>query len=195
MRIGKGIGICAMLLASLILGACGSNAATDGPGTGTETSRAKLYQSAEQMADDSDLIVVGSVDDTRTVQDLDDATDFTLADVKVLTTIKGDADGDTVVVRQTGSPEQSGSDLLMSSGDTVMLFLVRSGLDGELADQYYITGDTAGLYAIDAVDDAANTTQKGDPPADDARFRRVDMQSGDSLPQTLTAEDVEEMTD
>ena len=195
MRIGKGIGICAMLLASLVLGACGSDAGTATPRTGTETSRAKLYQSAEQMADDSDLIVVGSVDDTRTVQDLDDTTDFTLADVKVLTTIKGDAGGDTVVVRQTGSPEQSGSDLLMSSGDTVMLFLVRSGLDGELADQYYIAGATAGLYAIDAVDDAADTTQEGDPPADDARFRRVDTQSGDSLPQTLTAEDVEEMTD
>lgn len=193
MRIGKGIGICAMLLASLILGACGSDAATDGPGTGT--SRAKLYQSAEQMADDSDLIVVGSVGDTRTVQDLDDTTDFTLADVKVLTTIKGDAGGDTVVVRQTGSPEQGDSDLLMSPGDTVMLFLARSELDGELADQYYITGATAGLYAMDAVDVAADTTQEGDPPADGARFRRVDMQSGDSLPQTLTTEDVEAMTD
>ena len=194
MRIGKGIGICAMLLASLVLGACGSDAGTAAPRTGTETSRAKLYQSAEQMADDSDLIVVGSVGDTRTVQDLDDTTDFTLADVKVLTTIKGDAGGDTVVVRQTGSPEQSGSDLLMSSGDTVMLFLVHSGLDGELADQYYITGATAGLYSIDAVDSMSSLARGDDSPADDAHFQRVDMQSGDSLPQTLTMEDVEAMT-
>lgn len=195
MRIGKGIGICAMLLASLVLGACGSDAATDGPETGTEMSRVKLYQSAEQMADDSDLIVVGSVGDTRTVQDLDDITDFTLADVKVLTTIKGDAGGDTVVVRQTGSPEQGESDSLMSSGDTVMLFLVRSGLDGELADQYYVTGATAGLYAIDAVDSMSSLARGDDSLADDARFQRVDTQSGDSLPQTLTAEDVEAMTD
>ncbi|WP_289093881.1 hypothetical protein [uncultured Bifidobacterium sp.] len=194
MRIGKGIGICVMLLASLVLGACGSDAANAGPVTGTEVSRVKLYQSTEQMADDSDLIVVGSVSNTRTVQDLDDTTDFTLANVKVLATIKGDADDDTIVVRQTGSVEQGDSELLISSGDTVMLFLVHSGLDGELADQYYITGATAGLYSIDAVDSMSSLARGDDSPADDAHFQRVDMQSGDSLPQTLTMEDVEAMT-
>lgn len=157
-----------------------------------DMSRVTLYQSVDDMFNDSDLVVIGTVQNTSVVQDIDDITDFTLSDVFVEQTIFGDSvNKNMITVRQTGSSEQQTGESFMSPGDCVLLFLVHSGLDGELADQYYITGATAGWYELNAVDDMQLlSTDSDNINYSQFSFERVDMDSGDTLPSTLSPDEL-----
>lgn len=186
MRIHQVVVASVAALACMGLGACGSVDETVSR-SGSDMSRVKVYQSVEQLADDSDAIIIGDVQSTAVTRDIDDVTDFTLASVLVKEVAKGDlAPSDDITVRQTGADAPQ-----LSEGDTVMLFLVHSGLDGELAGHYYITGATAGMYEADPL---AEVLQADDSENDgiqsNTQFERVDKDSGDDLPMTLTMDDI-----
>ena len=185
----------AALSIALGVGACGSGTTAQTSGNATtskgENSRAKMYDSVKAITDDSDLVVVGTVADQKVVQDIDDETDFTLSTVKVITTKKGDAGDETVVVRQTGSTKNQTAGAMMKTGSTYLLFLVHSGLAGDLASQYYVTGADAGIYLASAT--AKAKTQTGTATEQDISeetFNRVNSDSGDNLPATLTVDEV-----
>lgn len=185
----------AALSIALGVGACGSGTTAQTSGNATtskdENSRVKMYDSVKAITDDSDLVVVGTVADQKVVQDIDDETDFTLSTVKVITTKKGDAGDETVVVRQTGSTKNQTAGAMMKTGSTYLLFLVHSGLAGDLASQYYVTGADAGIYLASAT--AKAKTQTGTATEQDISeetFNRVNSDSGDNLPATLTVDEV-----
>ncbi|MFR0574693.1 hypothetical protein ACLUWS_05540 [Bifidobacterium boum] len=182
---------------ALGVGACGSGSSTPTQTGGSTaasengTSRAKMYDSVKAITDDSDLVVVGTVADQKVVQDIDNETDFTLSTVKVITTKKGDAGDETVVVRQTGSTKNQTTGAMMKTGSTYLLFLVHSGLSGDLASQYYVTGADAGIYLAPATVKAkAQTGTATEQDISGETFNRVNSDSGDNLPATLTVDEV-----
>ena len=180
---------------ALGVGACGSGTTAQTSGNATtskgEISRVKMYDSVKAITDDSDLVVVGTVADQKVVQDIDDETDFTLSTVKVITTKKGDAGDETVVVRQTGSTKNQTAGAMMKTGSTYLLFLVHSGLSGDLASQYYVTGADAGIYLASATAKAkAQTGTATEQDISGETFNRVNSDSGDNLPATLTVDEV-----
>ena len=180
---------------ALGVGACGSGTTAQTSGNATtskgEISRVKMYDSVKAITDDSDLVIVGTVADQRVVQDIDDETDFTLSTVKVITTKKGDAGDETVVVRQTGSTKNQTAGAMMKTGSTYLLFLVHSGLSGDLASQYYVTGADAGIYLASATTKAkAQTGTATEQDISGETFNRVNSDSGDNLPATLTVDEV-----
>ena len=181
---------------ALGVGACGSGSAptqTRGSTTASEnrTSRAKIYDSVKAITDDSDLVIVGTVADQKVVQDIDDETDFTLSTVKVITTKKGDVGDETVVVRQTGSTKNQTAGAIMKTGSTYLLFLVHSGLSGDLTSQYYVTGADAGIYlACTTAKAKAQTGSATEQDISGETFNRVNCNSGDDLHATLTVDEV-----
>ncbi len=177
------VGIAAVLAAGLLAG-CSSNAETSAPSNkgGTsqaEGSRVKFYSSLSAMADDSTVIVSGTVTAQRTVTDIDPITKFTISTVTVSAAPKGAAlsVGSTVEVRQFGSLKETGPAPLLVKGEGYLLYLTASGLDGELASQYYVTGGNAGLYAAPEGSSAA----KGSGIA----FTRMQLEKGDVLPTAV----------
>lgn len=167
------------------LSACGYGSSHSGNTAGS-LSRTKLYSSVDAIAADSDAVIVGKVNSTTVARDVDDTTDFTLSSVTVLDSLKGtEQPNGTVTVRQTGSASQSTPETLLQADDVVLLFLSESGLPGEQAKHYYITGATAGLYAADSKSGDIN-----EAALSNASFSRVNTDSGDTLPATLTVDDV-----
>lgn len=161
------IGIAAVAIAVLIF----LNLRTT-PSSARDDSRTELYSSLSDMADNSSVIVVGTVQRQKTVHDIDDTTAFTLVDVAVDSTEHGSLQNGTsaITVRLTGAVEDS----LLADGTAYAMFLEASGLSGDLGDQYYVTGATAGLYEVSS---------------DAQSLSRVDTASGDTLPETVTRED------
>lgn len=91
------------------------------------------------------------------------------------------APGDRIVVRQIGSEEQPAPTPLFTVGGTYLLYLTPSGLEGELASQFYFTGANAGIY--EAAD--AGNARRGTP----AGFVQADPEEGESLPSSVTVEE------
>ncbi|MGW9586554.1 hypothetical protein [Microbacterium sp. NPDC055455] len=133
-------------------------------------SRHTLYDSVESLAADSSSIVVGTVS-TQTTEG-----DATISSVEVTNAPTNPqlgaalvdrpepaAVGDTVEVRQDLPP-------VLGLGEEYLLFLTPTMLPGEAGGQYFVTGAVAGLYI-----------------RQDDEFRRVVPDSGDTLPDTITA--------
>lgn len=77
---------------------------------------------------------------------------FTLSTLELQgTPAKGEGlePSDKVSVRLLGSADQAGPAPLLKVGGIYLLYLTPSGLDGELASQFNVTGGTAGLYGIE----------------------------------------------
>lgn len=170
--IGVAIGCIAAVM--LLLSGCGPN----------ESSRAKMYDSEQQLAKDSTVIVVGNVDGQTTLEQGDDGhTKFTVSSVIVAEKIKGGGDADigkTIQVRQTGVEDGSQHDPILQDDVTYLLYLSPSGLSGDAAAQYYVTGATAGMYMADT-----NHLIPDRRAIDTLVFKRVDAQSGDKLPEHI----------
>ena len=67
---------------------------------------------------------------------------------------------------------------------------MKSGLDDELAEQYYITGSVAGLYNLPS----CATSKLSRPSSCSAQeFNRVNTDTGDNLPETLSIQDVKDL--
>ncbi|MFE5409601.1 hypothetical protein [Microbacterium sp. NPDC056569] len=144
--------------------------------TSSSGSRATLYESLDALAADSSVIVVGTVTEQRgdpaTEQHGGPETTVSSVDVTNVpanpqlaanldATHATVAVGDVVEVRQDTGP-------VLTLGEEYMLFLTPSMLSGDAASDYFITGAVAGLYERD-----------GD------EFRRVALDSGDTLPETI----------
>jgi hypothetical protein len=168
-RLRLGTLAAAALLAAGLLTVAGCSSESSG-------SRARMYDSVSSMADDSSLVVTGTVGEQRVADDVADAGSTTLSTVRVVDTAKTDADhpaGSTVVVRQHGTARSSDPGMLLEEGSTYLLYLAPSALDGDLASQYFVTGGAAGVYV-------------GEDGRSD--FRRG-MDEGDELPDRLTLAD------
>lgn len=178
-------GVVVTLAVALTLTACQSGSAGQG---GSNLSRVRLYSSIKAMAADSEVVLVGDVASSAVAYDIvgDPNAAITISSVIVQRVVRGGgasgiAAGDTVRVRQFGSTNQRVPVPLLASGRQYLLFLTKSGLPGDLASQFYVTGSNAGLYARSASSGTA------DPML--AAFDRVDPEPGESLPATLQPTD------
>ena len=129
-----------------------------------------LYDSIDGLASDSTAIVIGTVTDQRTDGDT------TVSTLEVLSAPNSpqlgatapDAEpvsvGDTVAVRQDPASRP-----LLEEGEDYALWLTPTMLGGDAANEFFITGSNAGMYFVDG--DIA---------------RRVAMETGDELPETIT---------
>ena len=159
-----GLAAAAVTLLMLQVG-CAPSPVTDGEG-----SRAVLYDSIDGLASDSTAIVIGTVTDQRTDGDTTVSTLEVLSapDSPQLGATAPDADpvsvGDTVAVRQDPASRP-----LLEEGEDYALWLTPTMLGGDAANEFFITGSNAGMYLVDG--DIA---------------RRVAMETGDELPETMT---------
>jgi hypothetical protein len=183
------------LAATLALAGCASGSSNDGAaastqesGDGAHLTRAQLYSDIDELASDSVAIAVGTVTAQRVATDIDDATAFTISSFEVTESVKSDGFTDvgrTVDVRQVGSPEGSAPTDLLAPGNTYLLYLTASGLDGELSSQYYVTGASAGLYAQATSEQSRSGT---DEPS--SRFVQVDATDGENLPAEVNVDEL-----
>lgn len=151
-------------------------------------SRAELYDSVSALAADSSIILSGTVQEQEIADDIPGGGVFTLSTVVVDTTAKTDSnhpDGSTVVVRQHGSASDPGPGAMLAQGKTYLLYLHPSGLDGDLASHFYVTGGTAGVYETEQ-DTAARSTGG---VTGDTEFTKAPSDEGDELPAELTLDD------
>jgi hypothetical protein len=192
--------IYAVVLAAPILllsvSACGASPSTSANSEGSSTtqvttfasegSRARLYNSIKELSSDSRLVVYGTAGPHEEVADLSPDVDFTLTTVTIEAPIKPSAnkmEGQQIIVRQMGSSRQPTEIPKLVEGETYLLFLTASGLDGDLASQYYITGATAGMYeAAGPVDIKNRSTLRSTP------FSKVPSDDGDKLPEMITGD-------
>lgn len=147
---------------------------------GSSMSRVRLYDSIEELAADSALIVVGTVESQLVTADIDPITDFTLSTLQVMAVVSGDRsfEGQAVTVRQVGFKEESASPEILDKGEIYLLYLTPSGLDGELAEQYYVTGANAGIYVSVGNDKGVMNDER-------ATFVQYSPQEGESLPSEV----------
>lgn len=167
-------------LATLTLAGCGSTAAT------SETveeeisfTRTEYFDSIEEITAESDLIVTGTVGSQWETMDLDETLPFTLSEFHISDSLYGEPES-SIVIRQAGSKKQLADEDELHAGKEYLLFLVNSGLPGELSDQYYIAGVDAGIYH-----------QEHASPCDDTIFVRADPSSGDRLPHSIETDSLE----
>ena len=73
---------------------------------------------------------------------------------------------------------------MLEDGQTALLYLTPTGLDGELASQYYPVGVTAGVYVLDG--DVAALSADNDSAA---TFSHTVTDTGDSIPNVLSLEE------
>lgn len=141
---------------------------------GVHVDRVTLYPNVASLAKDSSEIIVATVRSQRVVNDIPDDPTFsytiTSADVvEVVDTQKQLAIGDLVEVRQVGTNTSPTPVPLMTKGTTYLIYLTLSGLSGDRASQYYITGSNAGLYVAAGNDE----------------FKQVMKEDGEGLPATI----------
>ncbi|KUF08541.1 hypothetical protein [Leucobacter sp. G161] len=156
--------------------------------------REQMYASAIEMREDSDLVAVGTVTQIREAQDIEGSdTIITISDVDLKGVMKEDVKvdskmGDVIEVRQFGSKE-SGSAAppvtLLEPGKTYLLFLTSSGLGGELASQYYVTGASAGLY-----EPRQDVARSGQPDLLSMEFKQVDPTEEEPALITVVPKDI-----
>lgn len=129
-----GVAIAVLICATCTLSACSTDTtqaqADDGTSsshgqtngsTSTEFSRVKLYETLDDLAADSSLIVIGTAEAVEVTHDIDGLTPFSVFNVAVSEVLKGDvAVGDTVVMRQTGGEGDPG---VLEDGQTALLYL------------------------------------------------------------------------
>ncbi len=154
----------------------------------SEGSRVQLYDSVSALADDSSIVVAGTVSDQKTVSDIPNGGQFTLSTLTVTKSAKTDSahpDGSTIIVRQIGSPKTSGPAPFLEQGKAYLLYLHPSELEGELASHFYVTGGSAGIY--ETQQNAAARSSGG--VTEDTEFTKAPSDEGDDLPEALTLDD------
>jgi len=126
--------------------------------SGGSLSRVQYYDSMKAMAADSAVIVIGTPQSETVVADIDGVLDFTLASFVVDKVVKGHQSvkvHDAIIVRQIGARSGEETNTSIPQGAVVplldidvryLLYLTPSGLSGDLAFHYYVTGANAGIY-------------------------------------------------
>jgi hypothetical protein len=132
-------------------------------------SRHTLYDSTDALVADSSDIVVGTVqstgvdgDATVATLEVENTPDNSSLGSNIDAEVGSIEVGDVIEVRQQTDPK-------LSDGAQYLLYVTPTMLSGDAADQFYITGAVAGMYVRD-----------GD------EFRRVALDSGDTLPETIS---------
>lgn len=166
--------------------------------TGTSGSRHKLYESLTDLIGDAGRVVAGSVvsqtetvehELTLTVSTFEVEREFQPESLGVELHERARPEnalgplparqpgaGETIVIRQYGSATaQTNVAPLLIPGETYLLFINLSGLEGSAASQYYVTGSDAGIYL-----------EAGVP----SEFERVSKEAGDVLPTVVTETDL-----
>jgi hypothetical protein len=162
---------------ALVCAGCSSASTTQVLG-----SRAELYGSLADLAAASDEIVAVSVVEQQPSGAADSIAVSTVLDVL------GDdgalRPGDSVEVRQLGGAgtPTSVEQPLLEPGRQYLLFLTPTDLPGEEADQYYVVGVSAGVYAPVAPIDA--------PVGADTEFVHVGPIEGDRIPERFRVGDL-----
>lgn len=160
--------------------ACGGLARCGGSGTsgGGSASSRHYYDSLDEMAEYSEVIVAGTASEQQVVtESAGSALTFMLSDLAVDDVVRADdatIPGATVRVRQLTTAKGWASaedEAPLRPGQRYLLFLVHSALPGDAAADFYPVGVVAGIYLEDG-----------------EAFTRLVPDSGDHLPLTLTAE-------
>lgn len=159
-----------------------SQSAEEG-GSSVSVSRPYVYDSEQALADDCDTILIGTVITQDDAYDVDPLIPDTRAQVRVIQTRKGAAVAEEeVVVRQTGDLSLS----LLENGETYLFYLNDVPSKAGEPKQYYITGVTAGLFKLTYP--SKLSAQQIRQNEQNLNFTRVDKESGDQLPDTLSLE-------
>ncbi|WP_182049969.1 hypothetical protein [Changpingibacter yushuensis] len=185
----------------VVAGSCVECSTTSSDGTNStgDISRVTLYDSLSDMSDDSTTIVVGTVSSQEVARDITKEDDFTISSFSVTRVVKGTdvSPGDVVKVRQIGSAKQQTGVEMLSTDQVYLLYLTPSGLTGDLASQYYVTGAEAGIYqdvsspSSPSTSILKNASQARSETADSMSFGRVESDTGDTLPATVTLQEVD----
>jgi hypothetical protein len=168
---------------SLALTGCGGAGAPDDESRGVPD-RGYFYESLDELAGDSDLIVTGLATSNEERREANDPSlDWTITTVKIASTIKsesGDLTGTSIVVRQTGSKARPimGWPILVED-TTYLLALQESKGPDALPSEYFISGGSTGLF------EASDDSRDGAPV-----FKAVARDSGDDLPEAVTTTDL-----
>lgn len=172
------VGLTAICASLLPLTACSQSTTT------SHGSRVQIYKSDTALANDSSVVVAVTVANQTVTRDIDEITDFTLSNVSVNEVAKGAVSpGATLVVRQFGTQEFPGPADMLQVGESYLLYLTASGLTGDLASQYYVTGGTAGLYE-------ANDPGAAADPAE-VQYTHVESDDPDKISTEITVDDVQ----
>ncbi len=155
------------------------------------SSRHTLYSDVSVLSGDSEAIVDVVVKSQEVVQE---EIPYTLSTVTVIAPLrpKGLASNkeaaaevtpeEQIVIRQMGSvDEEEVPAPLLEVGHRYLLFITSTKLEGDAASQFYVTGVSAGIY---------RTESSAGARGGDVTYTRVDRDSGDDLPPTLTAADL-----
>jgi hypothetical protein len=174
-------------LSLALLSACSGPGSSEVGVATSDGSRVTLYESVGDMATDSTTAVTGTVQDQQVRSDIPGAGEFTVSTFVVDDVVKaaaGVVPGQSLVVRQIGSAASPGPAPLIVTGKTYLLYLSSSGLDGDLASQYYVTGGDAGLY---------QEAEGADGSSEADAFSKITGDhsegSGDVLPGQLSLDD------
>ncbi len=174
------ITIAAALVATALAGCTSSGSSGSLPGVShADASRVRFYSSLQDLSSDSAAVVAGTVTAQRAAKDIDQVTVFTISTVTVQRALKGSgiAAGSTVEVRQIGDSTQATLAPLLSKGSSYLLYLTLSGLSGNLASQYYVTGGDAGIYQASSAAQSRSVSP--------STFSRAIADDGDKLPATV----------
>lgn len=122
---------------------------------GISGSRATLYGSLQELVADSAVVVTAAVIETTEFES--SGIPATRATLQVMESVpvtglganKGTvavSSGDTIKVTQYGTEVVSSSAPLLVVGKSYLLFLVSTGLPDAPADEFFVTGVSAGIY-------------------------------------------------
>ncbi|WP_345435707.1 hypothetical protein [Microbacterium gilvum] len=144
----------------------------------------QLYESVHALADDSVVVAVVHVVSQESANETgeDKTAEFTLSAVVIDEVVKSDgpAAGPEIIVRQDGGTEQAPPAELVEVGDTHLLYLTASELEGDVASQYYVTGANTGIYAASQDTAGCGTSQV---------FEQVVAETGQDLPAQISPEE------
>lgn len=176
------------MLVGVALAACSAAPATSPPATPpsavSQGSRVTLYESLDQLVADSSMIVTGKVtaqvaspDGEYTISSF--TVDESFAPVGLAASLidsgiaaTSPAAGEVVTIRQFGTSGITTGGPLLTDGGEYLLFLNPTMLPGDAADDFFIVGSEAGLYAA----------------GDGGDYRRL-SDDGDLIPETLNPHD------
>ena len=170
-----------LLAASIALAASVASCVPHDETSHLAAGRAKTYSSLGELEADSAVIVIGTVTEQGVVKDVEVSLDNTLSTVEVQSARKSEVPS-RIVVRQTGSTIQGAPVPILESGGQYLLYLVPSGLEGDAADQFYVTGLDDGIYR------AAHAERPGAQPHP-ISFVRAHTEPDDHLPERIVIDD------
>lgn len=157
----------AVVATALLLSACASLVRSEG-------SRHHIYSSLDELIGDSQLVVEATVRDWSATE----ADDIALTSFRMSAMLQYFPEG--LGLKPVDGGESSEADPLVTSdvqvlqvgaglaptlraGERYLLFLTRSGLKGELADAYFVTGGVAGMYQSSDEGKTFTRTSNEDP--------------------------------